>query len=116
MTSVLEIQGRGRTVFCRPVLSFPQVARQVGMKDEDGLRFAVPSRPRLLAVPSPGPMRAPDGCEHCLSLQSRIFACGSTTRRSPLRCLGNSSETDGSDSGMSPDITIYRFDVRYLKR
>ena len=64
MTAVLEIQGRGRTAFCRPVQSFSQVARQVGMKDEDGLRFAVPSRPGLLAVPPPGPTGAPDDCEH----------------------------------------------------
>ena len=41
----------------RPVIS--QVARQVGMKDEDGLRFAVPSRPGLLAVPPPGPTGDP---------------------------------------------------------
>ena len=33
------------------------------MKDEDGLRFAVPSRPGLSAVPPPGPTGAPDGCE-----------------------------------------------------
>ena len=51
MMAVLEIQGRGRTAFCPPVQSFSQVARQVGMKDEDGLRFAVPPRPGLLAVP-----------------------------------------------------------------
>ena len=36
------------------------------MKDEDGLRFAVPSRPGLLAVPPPGPTGAPDDCEHCI--------------------------------------------------
>ena len=41
MTAALEIQGRGRTAFCRPVQSFSLVARQVGMKDEGGLRFAV---------------------------------------------------------------------------
>ena len=64
MTAVLEIQGRGRTAYCRPVQSFSQVSRQVGMKDEDGLRFAVPSRPGLLAVPPPGPTEAPDDCEH----------------------------------------------------
>ena len=64
MTAALEIQGRGRTAFCRPVQSFFQVARQVGMKDEDGLRFAVPSRPGLLAVPPPGPTGARDDCEH----------------------------------------------------
>ena len=64
MTAVLEVQGRGRTAFPRPVPSFPKVARQVGIKDEDGLRFAVPSRPGLLAVPPPGPTGAPDGCEH----------------------------------------------------
>ena len=64
MTAVLGIQGRGRTTFCRPVRSFSKVARQVGMKDEDGPRFAVPSRPGLLAVPPPGPTGAPDGCEH----------------------------------------------------
>jgi len=51
---------RTRTAFCRPAQSFPQVARQVGMKDEDGLRFAVPSRPvpsrpGRLVVPPPGP-------------------------------------------------------------
>jgi len=66
MTAVLEIQGRGRTKFCRPVQSFSQVARQVGMKDEDGLRFAVLSRPGPLEVPPPGPTGAPDACEHCL--------------------------------------------------
>ena len=63
MTAVLQIQGRGRTAF-GPVQSFSQVARQVGMKDEDRLRFAVPSRPGLLAVPPPGPTGAPDDCEH----------------------------------------------------
>ena len=67
MTAVLDIQGRGRTAFCRPVQSFSQVARQVGMKDEDGLRFAVPPRPGLLAVPPPGPTGAPDDCEHWLT-------------------------------------------------
>ena len=51
MTAVLGIQGRGRRAFCRPVLSFSEVARQVGIEDEDRLRFAVPSRPGLLAVP-----------------------------------------------------------------
>ena len=65
MTAVLEVQGRERTAFCRPVRSFSKVARQVGTKDEDGPRFAVPSRPGLLAVPPPGPTGAPDGCEHC---------------------------------------------------
>jgi len=55
MTVVPEIQGRGRAAFCRPVQSFSPVARQVGMKDEDGLRFAVPSRPGVSAVPPPGP-------------------------------------------------------------
>jgi len=64
MTAVLEVQGRERTAFCRPVRSFSKVARQVGMKDEDGPRPAVPSRPGLLAVPPPGPTGAPDGCEH----------------------------------------------------
>ena len=64
MTAVLEVQGRGRTAFCRPVPSFSKVARQVEIKDEDGLRFAVPSRPGLLAVPPPGPTGAPDRCEH----------------------------------------------------
>ena len=54
MTAVLEIQGRGRTAFCRPVQSFSQVARQVGKRDEDGLLFAIPSRPGRLAVPLPG--------------------------------------------------------------
>ena len=33
-------------------------------QDEDGLHFAVPSRPRVLAVPPPGPTGAPDGWEH----------------------------------------------------
>jgi len=64
MTAVLEVQGRERTAFCRPVRSFSKVARQVGMKDEDGPRPAVPSRPGLLAVPPPGPAGAPEGCEH----------------------------------------------------
>jgi len=73
MTAVLEIQGRGRTAFCRPVQSFSQVARQVGMKDEDGLRFAVSSRPGFLAVPPPGPTGAPDACEHCESLEADIL-------------------------------------------
>ena len=71
MTAVLDIQGRGRKTFCRPVQSFSQVTRQVGMKDEDGLRFAVPSRPGLLAAPPPGPTGAPDDCEHCLASASR---------------------------------------------
>jgi len=62
MTAVLEVQGRERTAFCRPVRSFSKVAREVGMKDEDGPRPAVPSRPGLLAVPrraprGPGPLR-----------------------------------------------------------
>jgi len=65
MTAVLELQGRGRTAFCCPVQSLSQVAQQAEMKDEEGLRFAVPSRPGLLAVPPPGPTGAPDGCEHC---------------------------------------------------
>jgi len=65
MTAVLEVQGRGGTAFCRPVPSFSKVARQVEIKDEDGLRFAVPSRPGLFAVPPPGPTGAPDRCEHC---------------------------------------------------
>ena len=68
MTAGLEVQGRERRAFCRPVQSFSKVARQVGMKDEDGPRFAVPSRPGLLAVPPPGPTGAPDGCEHCHKL------------------------------------------------
>jgi len=68
MTAVLEVQGRERTAFCRPVRSFSKVARQVGMKDEDGPLPAVPSRPGLLAVPPPGPTGAPDGCEHCPGL------------------------------------------------
>ena len=36
--------GRGRTTFCRPVRSFSKVARQVGIKDEDGRHPIVPSR------------------------------------------------------------------------
>jgi len=64
MTAVLEVHGRERTAFCRPVRSFSKVARQVGMKDEDGPPPAVPSRPGLLAAPPPGPTGGPDGCEH----------------------------------------------------
>ena len=45
MAAAMEIQERGRTAFCRPVQSFSQIARQVGMKDEDGLRFALSSPP-----------------------------------------------------------------------
>ena len=93
-TAVLEIQGRGRTAFCRPVQSFSQVARQVGMKDEDGLCFAVPSRPGLLAVPPPGPTGAPDDCEHWLhpnrKASNRILLC-------PLwasRCIRYTSTED----------------------
>ena len=63
MTAVLEVQGREQTAFCRPVRSFSKVARQVGMKDGDGPRPAVPSCPGLLEVTPPGPTRAPDGCE-----------------------------------------------------
>ena len=74
MTAVLKIQGRGRTAFCRPVQSFSQVARQVGMKDEDGLRFAVPSRPELLAVLLLGPTGAPDDYEHCTNLSGLYFS------------------------------------------
>ena len=70
ITAVLEIQGRGRTAFCRPIRSFSQIARQVGMKNEDRLRFAVPSRPGLLAVPPAGPYGASDGCEHCCGVFS----------------------------------------------
>ena len=74
MRAVLEVQGRERTAFCRPVRSFSKAARQVGMKDEDGPRFAVPSRPGLLAVPPPGPTGAPDGCEHwSISTQKRYL-------------------------------------------
>ena len=35
---------RGRTAVCRPVRSFSKVARQVGIKDEDGRYSVVPSR------------------------------------------------------------------------
>ena len=45
--------------FCRPVPSFSKVARQVEIKNEDGLRFAVQSRPGLLAVPPAGPYGGP---------------------------------------------------------
>ena len=64
MTAVLEVQGPERTAFCRPVRSFSKVARQVGMKDEDGPRPTIPSRPGLLAVPALGPTRAPDSVVH----------------------------------------------------
>jgi len=106
MTAVLEVQGRERTAFCRPVRSFSKVARQVGMKDEDGPRPAVPSRPGLLAVPPPGPAGAPDGCEHCSSrplpppfffpfnLPNLLFldlSCGCASRRKAfyfvLQCM-----------------------------
>jgi len=70
MTAVLEVQGPERTAFCRPVRSFSKVARQVGMKDEDGPRPTIPSRPGLLAIPALGPTRAPDGCEHCFNVFS----------------------------------------------
>ena len=53
MTAVLEVQGRERTAFCRPVRSFSKVARQVGMKDEDG--------PRLVPGSWQSPRRAPRG-------------------------------------------------------
>ena len=49
--SVNPEPGRGRTAVCRPVRSFSKVARQVGLEDEDGLRFTVLSRPGLLAAP-----------------------------------------------------------------
>jgi len=54
MTAVLEVQGRERTAFCRPVRSFSKVARQVGMKDEDGPLPAVPGSWQ-------SPRRAPRG-------------------------------------------------------
>jgi len=73
MTAVHEVQGRERTAFCRPVRSFSKVARQVGIKDEDGPRFAVPSRPGLLAVPPPGPTGAPDGCQHWVSIKTTLL-------------------------------------------
>ena len=57
---------------CRPVKSFSQVARQVGMKDEDGLRFAVLSGPRLLAVPPPGPTAALGDCEHSMRVHRSL--------------------------------------------
>ena len=41
--SVRPEPGRGRTAACRPVRSFSKVARQVGMGDEDGRHFVVPS-------------------------------------------------------------------------
>jgi len=70
MTAVLEVQGPEWTAFCRPVRSLSKAARQVGMKDEDGPHPTIPSRPGLLAVPAPGPTRAPDGCEHCFNVFS----------------------------------------------
>jgi len=54
VTAVLEVQGRERTAFCRPVRSFSKVARQVGMKDEDGPLPAVPGSWQ-------SPRRAPRG-------------------------------------------------------
>ena len=42
--SVRPEPGRGRTAACRPVRSFSKVARQVGIKDEDGRHSVVPSR------------------------------------------------------------------------
>jgi len=63
MTAVLEVQGREQTAFCRPVRSFCKLARQLGMKEEDGPRPAVPSRPLILAVPTPRPTGAPHACE-----------------------------------------------------
>jgi len=41
--SVRPEPGRGRTAVCRPVRSFSKVARQVGLEDEDGRHFVVPS-------------------------------------------------------------------------
>ena len=41
--SVCPEPGRGRTAVCRPVRSFSKVARQVGLEDEDGRHFVVPS-------------------------------------------------------------------------
>ena len=41
--SVRPEPGRGQTAACRPVRSFSKVARQVGMEDEDGRHFIVPS-------------------------------------------------------------------------
>ena len=71
--AVLNSQERGRTAFCHPAQLLSQVARQVGMKDKDRLRFSVLSRPGLLAVPLPGPVfstvwgpsRAPKGTTKC---------------------------------------------------
>jgi len=48
--SVRPEPGRGRTAVCRPVRSFSKVARQVGLEDEDGRHFVVPSG-RFLKLP-----------------------------------------------------------------
>ena len=74
MTAVLEIQGRGRTTLCRPVRSFSKGAQQVGMRDEDGPRFAIPPRPGLLAVPQPGLLGDPEGCNHWKAPKARASA------------------------------------------
>jgi len=55
MTAGLEVQGREMTAFWRSVWSFSKVARQVGMRDEDGPRPAVPSPPKLCEVTRTAP-------------------------------------------------------------
>jgi len=57
--SVRPEKGRGRTTFRRPVPSFPELARQVRTKDEDGRHCVVPHRPPpspvVLCRPLPSP-------------------------------------------------------------
>jgi len=43
--SVRPGPGRGRTTFRRPVPSFPELARQIRAKDQDGRHCVVPHRP-----------------------------------------------------------------------
>jgi len=62
--SVRPGRGRGRTTFRRPVPSFPELARQVRAKDQDGRHCVVPHRP----PPSPVvPRRLP--------MFSDVFRC-----------------------------------------
>ena len=58
--SVRPGPGRGRTTFRRPVPSFPELARKVRAKDQDGRHCVVPHRP----PPSPViPRRLPLFCD-----------------------------------------------------
>jgi len=70
--SVLPGQGRGRTTFRRPVPSFPELARQVRAKDQDGRHCVVPRRP----PPSPVvPRRPPPSSAvfRCFPMFSDVF-------------------------------------------